>query len=68
MSTRSDSLLEIDVYIHRESKHAWHLSLDGVEAEAVWVPKSQAEYEPGRKPHCGVLTAPEWLAIEKGLI
>lgn len=55
-------LIDCAVHLHTETEKAWLVSDTGVRADAVWVPKSQAELEDG------VLTLPEWLAKEKDLI
>ena len=68
-ATPSD-LVDIDVRLHHEThgpRSAWLVSTDGKIQNAVWVPKSQAELEPGVKG-MAVLTCPEWLAIDKGLV
>lgn len=53
------NLLDIKATLEHESQFAWKLRID---AElTVWIPKSQAEFADG------VLTVPEWLAIEKGI-
>jgi hypothetical protein len=59
-----DKLADIDVEVLRETDKAWCVH-DGV--KSVWVPKSQAEIEI-TKDRIGVLTLPEWLAVEKGLV
>lgn len=58
---RSD-LIDCAVQLHHETPKAWLVSDDGDKARAVWIPKSQAEFADG------VVTMPEWLAKEKGLI
>ena len=65
------TLCDVEVYIHRETDKAWFVSGDGDESIGVWVPKSQAEFEPdkhAKEDRAGTLTLPEWLAIDKGLI
>lgn len=59
-------LADIDVQLHHETEKAWLVSSDGDRENAIWIPKSQAEIEPKGKHH--VLTCPEWLATDKGLI
>lgn len=54
------NLIDIEVELRIETKLAWMVSTDG--QNRVWIPKSQAELE------AGVLTLPEPLALEKGLI
>lgn len=66
---RSD-LIDLAVRVHHETpgKHgAFLVSTDGKAKNAVWVPKSQTELAPGSKG-MAVLTCPEWLAIDKGLV
>lgn len=55
-------LIDCAVQIHAETEKAWLVSDTGERKDAVWVPKSQAEFEDG------VLTLPEWLAKENELI
>jgi len=69
---RSD-LQDIEVYVHAESQPhdsesgAIRVSLDGDEKKAVWLPKSQIEFEKKTR-RTGVVTAPERILYEKGLI
>lgn len=62
-------IVDIDVYLHHRTAKAVLISLDGEKKNAVWVPLSQVELErnPGM-PSAYVLTLPEWLALEKGLV
>ena len=60
-------LIDIDVYVLHETEKAWRVTLDDPK-EGVWVPKSQAEIEPSDDGTAAILTLPEWLAIEKGLV
>lgn len=60
------NLVDVDVEIHHETDLAWLVSTDGDREKAAWVPKSQGEmYIDGTEK---VLTCPEWLAHDKGLI
>jgi hypothetical protein len=63
------SLYDIEVYIHHQTEKAWLVSLEG--ETKVWIPKSQGEMEQkltsGLHP-VWILTAPEPLLIEKGLV
>lgn len=45
----------------RETEKAWLFS-DGV--EKIWLPKSRCEWDEGE----GMMSVPEWMAIEKGLV
>lgn len=59
-------LIDLAVQLHHETGKAWLVSDDGDREKAVWIPKSQAEIEADGKIH--LLTCPEWLAQDKGLI
>ena len=65
------NLTDIEVYLHHETEKSWLVSTDGDRSRGVWVPKSQGELanESGHAsiPLC-ILTAPEPLLIEKGLV
>jgi hypothetical protein len=66
-SSKSD-LLDLTLQLHAETPKALLVSDDGVQKNAVWLPLSQIEYE--KKPGSGlvVVTLPEWLALDKGLV
>lgn len=50
---------------HKETKHAFFIVFEsGFDEVAFFVPKSQVEVDRKRK----VVTMPEWMAQEKGLI
>lgn len=61
-AAEKSDLIDVAVQIHAETAKAWLVSDTGEKIDAKWVPKSQAELADG------VLTLPEWLAKEKGLI
>ena len=72
--SRSD-LIDLTMRKHAETKHAVLVSDDGVEKNAVWLPLSQIEVAPvlgttGATAASGtiLITLPEWLAIDKGLV
>lgn len=66
MMSKSD-LVDIEISRHAETDDAFLVSLTGKKDDAVWVPKSQVEME--RRPRAlGLLTLPEWFAIDKGLV
>lgn len=67
MSGKSD-LVDVNVIKHHETDKAWLVSDTGDREAAVWIAKSQAEIEPDYSGKCHVLTLPEWLATEKGLV
>jgi hypothetical protein len=65
----SRKLHDIEVYVHTETEKAFFVSADGDKAHAVWVPASQCEIDRALFEHQpDILTAPEWLLKEKGLI
>ena len=59
---QKSDLIDVAVQVHRETAKAWLVSDTGDKKDAKWIPKSQAELADG------VLTCPEWLAKDKGLI
>lgn len=63
----NSNLIDVTLKLHAETKLAILVSDDGVEKNAVWLPKSQIEYT---EPKNGVteVTLPEWLATDKGLV
>ncbi len=68
MTGRSD-LHNIEVYLRRETARAFGIANPGKPGELIWLPKSQCEIETRPaldKPD--ILTAPEWLLKERGLI
>ncbi len=61
-------LVDLTMQKHAETAKAVLVSDTGDEKDAVWLPLSQVEIEPGGKPGVVVVTCPEWLAKDKGLI
>lgn len=59
-------MIELSVVFHRETLMGVQVSDDGTNEHAVWLPKSQIEYMLRGKSM--MLTLPEWLARDKGLI
>ena len=68
MTGRSD-LVDIEVFVRRETDKAWGIDDPDKASNIIWLPKSQCEIEqepaPSKK---AVLTCSERLAKEKGLI
>ncbi len=60
-------LIDLTMYLHHETAKAVLVSDDGIRDNAVWLPKSHCETAPGENGVC-VVTLPEWLALERGLI
>lgn len=58
-------LVDLEVELRHETDNAILISDDG--KRGIWLPKSQVEFEPvdGKT---GIVTLPEWLAIEKELV
>lgn len=63
---RSDTT-DIRGQIHARTDRAILFSDDGDQDNAVWLPLSQVEVGTARHGVC-VVTMPEWLATEKGLV
>jgi hypothetical protein len=61
LASMRDAVVDIEVEVLFETDKAWRVR-DKDTLNEVWIPKSQGEIEDG------LLTIPEWLAIEKELI
>lgn len=64
----NSDIVDVLVTLHHQTADAFLVSLDGVKANAVWVPKSEVEMERQPGANIWLLTAPEWLAIDKRLV
>jgi len=60
-------LVDVEVSLKHETDKAW-LVHTGDPDDAKWIPKSQAELEEGEGNNIFILTLPDWLAYEEGLI
>ena len=63
----TDELFDATMILHHETERAILVSDDGDEERAVWLPKSQVEYEVTRGNVVEV-TMPSWLAVSKGIV
>lgn len=65
-----NKLETIEVFVFHETSRALLVGLDDevVEAERVWLPKSQIEYRENKSRDGWEVDLPHWLALEKGLI
>jgi len=61
-------IVDVSMHIHVETSKAILASDDGDKEKAVWLPKSQVEIDRPTKASDAIITMPEWLAKEKGLI
>ena len=66
-SMSSRPLIDLTLRLHHETDKAVLVSDDGDEKKAVWLPLSQIEIE-RKRGGVVVVTAPEWLATDKGLV
>lgn len=64
--SKSD-LVDLTMQLHAETAKAIRVSDDGDDKKAVWLPLSQVEIERKAKGIV-IVTLPEWLAIDKGLV
>jgi len=60
-------LIDITVHLLHETDRAV-LVTDSTPEQGVWLPRSQIEIEPADTGGLHVVTLPEWLAMERGLI
>ena len=64
--SKSD-LIDVTVQLHMLTERAILVSDDGDEKKAKWLPISQCEVL--KRPNgIAIVTMPEWLALDKGLI
>lgn len=59
--------IDLTLRLHHETPQAILVSDDGEEKHAVWLPKSQIEWQE-TKPGYVEAVVPEWLAADKRLI
>ena len=59
-------LVDLTLQIHARTNRAILVSDDGDRERAVWVPLAPVEVAPQGRHH--VVTMPEWLAIDRGLV
>lgn len=59
-------IIDVTVHLHHQTDKAVLVSDTGDKDDAVWLPLSQIEIAPDGAVH--VVTLPEWLAKEKGLV
>ncbi len=60
-------LVDIEMQLHAKTSKAVLVSDDGDKAKAVWLPLSQVEVEE-KAGGIVIITMPEWLAIQRGLV
>jgi hypothetical protein len=66
---REQRLADVRVVIHHQTEKALLVSTDGLDSHGVWVPKSVTEVdETSRRERSVVITLPERMAIDKGLV
>lgn len=61
-------LCDVEMHIHLETHAAIFASVDGDRSNAKWLPKSQIEFDDTPGETTVVVTMPESLAIDKGLV
>lgn len=60
---------ELILHMHSRTEKAILVSDDGDRAKAVWLPLSQIQFDETRlKLPAVIVTLPEWLAVDKGLL
>ncbi len=63
----NSDLVDVTMQVHARTSKAIRVSDDGDDKRAVWLPLSQCEVEEKARGIV-VVTLPEWLAIDKGLV
>ena len=67
MSSTRSNIVDLTLQLHHETARAILVSDDGSPDSAVWLAKSQVEFEEVR-PGIVEVACPEWLATERGLV
>ena len=67
MTDTRSNLIDLTLQLHQITERAILVSDNGSPDDAVWLPKSQVEFDEVR-PGIVELTCPEWLATERGLV
>lgn len=67
MTTGRSNIVDLSLHLHAVTEKAILVSENGDKDKAVWLPKSQVEYEEQKSGYVEV-QCPEWLANDKGLI
>lgn len=60
-------VIDVSVCVHHRTEKAVLVSDDGDRDKAKWLPLSRVEIEMDGES-AGIVTLPEWLAVEKGLV
>ena len=60
-------VIDIEVKVHARTDRGIRVSATGQQIDAEWLPLSQIEVEM-KEGGMAVVTLPEWLALDKGLI
>ena len=61
------TVVDIDVKVHARTDRGIRVSTTGQQIDAEWLPLSQIEVEM-KQGGLAVVTLPEWLALDKGMI
>lgn len=64
MSEVNVKLVDVEVVMRQDRELSYGIEDPNNEGHLIFIPKSQAEYD----EEDGLLTLPEWLAKEKGLV
>jgi hypothetical protein len=67
MSGDDIRLIDLPMQLHAETPKAVLVSDDGDKDKAIWLPLSQIEIE-RKRDGMVIVTLPEWLATERGLV
>ena len=67
MPKEGSEIVDIEMQLHHETPKAILCSKDGDRKTAIWLAKSLVEYVI-KKQNIILVTMPQWVALEKGLI
>lgn len=66
-AARKSDLIDLSLALHATTERAIRVSTSGGDGDAVWLPLAHCEVQPKTRQSV-LVTLPEWLAHEKGLI
>lgn len=69
MPQKGSEVIDLTLHLHHETDKAILVSDDGNRNKGVWLPLSQIEVDrESLKAPAIIVTAPTWLAVDKGLV
>ena len=68
MSAGRSDLVDLEVFVRRETDNAWGIADPDKAGGIIWLPKACCEIDVDHPSKAATLTAPLWLLTDRGLI